>query len=346
MKKLLYLLAFAPISAFSQSTIFNNVENSQAFQHMEIGGVLGTTGLGIDVAFPLNKNLKLRAGFSTTPTISFVDSYSMTAVGGDQLSEGSEPLETKTERLSKYLGELIHNEDVDNIVDMDHKYHNYNAKLLIDWYPFKKKNWHFTGGFYAGSKKIGNVCNTIQESPTTLAMLMYNDMYDQIQGLDEWEYPTFSLGSYSFSVDPFTGMQLKERFNYYGRVAVQLGSFDDGNAFFIDPDANGLLKAEAYVNAFKPYVGFGYNTRIGKDHRWNIGFDAGLMFWGTPHVYCDGYKFKADETEYADRIERQERVCLIHDVQKVRGIVGDYMNIVKHLPFLPVIEAKLSYTIF
>lgn len=323
MRKILFLLAFIPVWVFAQTNDFE-LNTSKAFSHLEIGGVVGTTGVGFDISAPLNKHLKLRAGFSCMPKISDTENYSMTAVGGSEKIS----LEHRTKRLAEYLGDLINNDDVDNIVAMDRRVGFSNAKLILDWYPFHKKNWHFSAGFYFGASKIGEIQNTLEEAPTMLAMIMYNDMYDQIQGLDEYEFPTFSLGKYSFELDPITGKEMKNAFKAYGRVAVQLGSFDDGTPHYIQPDANGILKAEAKANKFKPYVGFGFDGRIGREKRWDIGFDMGIMYWGTPHIYCN------------------DGVCLVHDVHDIKGVVGRYIKVVKRIPVFPVLEFKLSYALF
>ena len=359
MKKILYLMMFLPCATFAQRTNqgFANShafgqDETRAFDHIEVGATLGTPGVGVDIATPLSSTLKLRAGFSYMPTFNSTASFTMSSVGGN----GNPNLDmTKTERLAQLLSMLVNinaREDntmeVDNKVDMDRKLGYYNAKLLLDWYPFRSKagkDWHFTAGFYVGSRQVATICNTIEEMPTTLAMNIYNNMYDQIQTLGPYEYPSFDLEGHFFELDPFIGDWAVQGFNSYGRVAVQMGQLENGNYFYIDPNRKGLLKAEAIVNSFKPYVGVGYSKRIGRDHRWNVGFDAGVMIWGTPRINCQGYEYKADEPDYDKRYERKE-VDLVHDIKGVGGVVGDYLKVIKAFPILPVIEAKLSYSIF
>lgn len=336
MKYLLYLLAFVPSILFAQVKDYT-LESSSAFAHMEVGGVVGSTGLGLDIAVPLSNNFKLRAGFSAMPNISNVASYSMTAAGGSSKID----INHRVENLVGYLRDFVNNDQVDKYVDMSRKVGFYNAKAILDWYPFKKKNWHFSAGLYVGSSHIGEMCNTQEEAPTMLAMLLYNDMYEQIRDLDEYEYPTFSLGKFSFEMDPITGKYIKRAFKEYGRVAVQLGTSSEGNAFYVTPDVNGVLKADVETNVFKPYIGFGYNKHVGKEKRWNVGFDAGVMFWGTPHVYCDGFTLDSD-----DNIENRERVCLVHDVKNISGVAGKYIKFVRCIPVLPVLEVKLAYSIY
>ncbi len=350
MRKFLYLLAFIPCAVFAQNSHYG-LESSHAFEHMEIGATAGTTGVGLDVGVPLNKNLKLRAGFSWMPKISDIEGYEMTRLGVLQGTDSQ--IEYKTGRLVKFLRGFVQNNDVDSIVDMERKMGYYNGKVILDWYPFAKKNWHFSVGFYVGSRKTISFCNSVNEQITTLAMNIYNKMYDQTQTLDEYEYPSLSIGDLSYEMDPYAGQYMKDGFKYYGRIGMNVGTLSDGSFFYLDPDPQGNLKAEMFVNAFKPYIGFGYNTLLGKDKRWNFGFDAGIMIWGTPKIYCNGYV--GDENgptditydEYGrNPIINRCTIDILKEVDVTSNVIKKYSNLAKNLPVFPVLEVKLAYNIF
>lgn len=354
MRKFLYLLAFLPCAVFAQSTDYS-LDKSHAFEHMEIGATVGSTGVGLDVGFPINKNLKLRGGFSFMPKLSNTGHYEMKKLG--VLQGTDKQIDHKTRRLVQLLGEFAESflgrNDVDSIVDMERSASYINGKLILDWYPFAKKNWHFSAGFYVGSRKTVTFCNTDKELATTYAMKAYNKTYDQVQTLDEYEYPFYNFGDISYELDPYVGEYLKDGFKYYGRIGMKVGEFADGSYFYLDPDQNGYLKAEMFVNAFKPYVGFGYDTRIGKDKRWNFGFDAGLLIWGKPKVYCNGYvgdeKGPTDITydEYGrNPIINRRTVDLLDEVEVTSKVIKKYTKIAHNLPIFPVLEVKLSYNIF
>lgn len=340
MKKLMFLMLLIPCALLAQEQ--STTPTVKPFQHMEVGFTAGTTGFGADLAFPLNKHLKLRAGFAAMPKLSNSANYSMKSVNGREVAGYT----GKVERLAEILGDMMNNKNIDEQIKMDRHINYWNAKLLLDWYPFHKKNWHFTAGFYVGSRRIANIHNALDEAPSTIAIVMYNDMYDQIQGLGPYEYPTMHIGNVSFELDPIAGQTVKDRYNKYGRIAVQFGEDENGTPFYTEPNRDGVIKAEGLVNAFKPYVGFGYNAQIGKDKRWDIGFDAGVMVWGTPHIYSSGYKYHAEVENYPDRFEYIDRLCLIHDVRNIGGNVGSTVKFIRHLPILPVIEFKLAYRVF
>ena len=334
MKKILTLLAFVPAMVWAQPAQ-KPFKADRLWKDLQIGATAGTTGFGLDLKTSLAPNLSLRAGFNYLPKIKRTTGFSMTSVQGSD----DENLEEKMKRLASYLADLVGNEKVDNIVDMQMEVSLVNAKVLLDWTPFRKKNWRITAGIYVGKSQFAKACNTLEEGPTTTAMLLYNKMYDQIVNLGEYEYPTFSLGNVSVELDPETGKIVKEKFMKYGRVAVQIGELEDGTPVCLQPDEDALLRADGQVNKVKPYLGFGFDTQLDKTQRWSLGVDVGAMYWGTPHL----------NTKYIvnrDGENVMEDICLVHDVKHIRGVIGNYVNVARHMPVYPVLELRLGYRLF
>jgi hypothetical protein len=91
-----------------------------------------------------------------------------------------------------------------------------------------------------------------------------------------------------------------------------------------------MVRANMEVNAFKPYIGLGYEGRLAKGNdRLKISVDAGVMLWGgKPSLLTH------DGTD------------LIHDVEGITGKVGDYVDFMSNLPVFPVANVRFSYTIF
>ncbi len=103
-----------------------------------------------------------------------------------------------------------------------------------------------------------------------------------------------------------------------------------GDPYRMVPDDDSMAKAWAYANRLKPYVGFGYEGRLLKgDDRWQIGFDAGVMFWGG-----------------APKIVTHDGTDLANDVRNVRGRVGDYVNFIKKFEVFPVLNLRITRRLF
>jgi len=329
MKKFLLLLSLIPSVLFAQNELFSSSEDYKPFKHMEVGFSAGTTGIGVELSTPINEHLNARVGFAYMPKITITKPYAMTSVGGLSDDYPDDPVESRIQRLCGYMSKMVNSDNIDEYVDMEHQLQFYNAKVLVDWYPFRKKNWHFTGGLFIGNKTIAKAINTQAESPTMLAILMYNNMYDQIQNLEPYTYPSIQIGSYYYELDPFAGETVIAGFNYHGKVACQVGEFPDGTPHYLMPNEDGIMKAEARTNVVKPYLGAGYTTHFGPRKCMSLSVDAGaLILFRAPHIMCE------------------DGVCLTHDVTGVGGQVGSLLNIIKSMPIYPSLEIKFGYSIF
>lgn len=116
----------------------------------------------------------------------------------------------------------------------------------------------------------------------------------------------------------------------------------EGETFRMVADEENIVKAQAKVNKFKPYVGVGYEMALPKDSRIHVAVDAGVMFWGghpsvdirTPiGVNANG------ETIYMS-------YDLSRDVQDLRGSLRSYVKSVKKYPVFPEVSLRVSYKIF
>lgn len=112
-------------------------------------------------------------------------------------------------------------------------------------------------------------------------------------------------------------------------LKIHIGDFKNGEPYIMQPAQDGKVRAKAKTNPFKPYLGFGYSGAIDKEQRWNIGVEAGVLFWGG-----------------APQVILHDGVNMNKDLVNVRGKVGDYLNVMKALPVYPLINFKISYSFF
>lgn len=111
------------------------------FNHLSAGISLGTTGVGIEVAAPLNNMFHLRAGYSFMPKFKVKVNKTFDNPSEDFL---------RKEDGSGYY---------DN-VDIEAKPNIGDLKLLLDYYPQKNRAFHFTVGAYIGSSKVASAVTT------------------------------------------------------------------------------------------------------------------------------------------------------------------------------------------
>ena len=324
MKKIILLLVAICSGLMSSAQTSESQENG-FFKHLDASLTVGSTGLGFDLASPMGEYAQLRAGFSFMPHIHYKMNFEVQV--GDDASKSKSKFQTLSGLLKDMTGY-----QVDNSVDMIGVPTYYNFNLLVDVFPFKNnKHWHFTAGFYWGNSKIGKAYNTTEDMPSLVAVGIYNNMYDKAIRKEPFVTINYNGNPIAITDDPELQDMLYEKFREYGRMGVWIGNHvSDGSPYIVEPDENSMVKAEVRANAFKPYLGFGYGGRLFKgDDRYKISFDCGAMFWGgTPSILTH------DGTDLAK------------DVEDVKWKVGDYVRLIKGVKAFPVLNIRITRTLF
>lgn len=324
-------------------TRLTRVRAHQPWQpHLDLSLTAGSTGIGFELAMPVNDYLRVRAGGTFMPKFEYPLTFTAHIGEGDQMT--ADGLETRFERMAGMLEGFV-GQPVDDKVDMVGSPCMNQAKVLLDVQPFRNKHWHFTAGFYAGKSKVANCINKTHEITSLFAINLYNRLYDNNGEI--------ALG---FSVPPDLLMQIM----WFGRAGFPTGQYahdvvyaedvwvhDDfldidyiehakgdiihakGDTYMMAPSIENTAYADAFVNKFRPYFGIGYNGPLSRDGRWNLGFDAGAIFWGG-----------------APKLIDHAGVDLMYDVYDIGGQVGDYVELARHAKAFPVLELKLSYRLF
>ena len=302
----------------------------KAFGHLDAGFTLGTTGIGLDAAMPINDAIRLRAGFSFMPKFDYPMSFEV-QVGDDPTTSNS-----KFERLSSML-EVFTGNKVDNRIDMIGQPTYWNFNFMADIFPFHNKHWHLTAGFYLGPSQIAKAFNTTEDMPSLVSVGIYNNLYEELTRDDPATgLPWFIEHSrieeiLGFSLDHAQLFQMRELLQSNGRMGIHVGDYKtSGKPYMMEPDENSMAKAKIKMNSLKPYIGFGYQGKLLKnDDRYHIGFDCGAMFWGgTP------------------RITTHDGTSLTKDVENIGGHVGDYVDFFKVFKVFPVVNLRVTRTIF
>ena len=331
MKRIIYSIALLCATTFSATA-----QNTKPFGNLDLGVTLGTTGVGFDVAMPVHDMVKLRTGFEFMPRFNMDLNFGVESFGEDGIPTGS-----SIDRMSEVLYGLT-GYKVDQNITMKTKPTMWNFKFLVDVYPFKNnKHWHVTAGFHWGPSKIGEAVNAIEDSPSLFAVGMYNHLYDVayqdwVLGIPTPIITTNTTGP--VYMDPMIEKQLTSM----GQMGIPLGTFThdmtdaygvehkQGDTYYMEPNENSMVYADATTNSFKPYVSFGYEGRLIKGNDdYHIGFDAGVMFWGgTPSIIT------------------HEGINLSKDVENIGGKVGDYVKFVKGVKAFPVLNLRITRRIF
>lgn len=360
--------------------------------HMDIGVNVGTLGIGIDVAMPVGDYVRVRTGYNyihipritlhsdfniETRNDSYSDLLSKVDKINDKLVEynidlsspGFEKYQEMYDKFSKvekrdYVTMGITTKDI------------HQFKFLIDVLPFKNnKHWSFTTGFFVGTTDlVSDVCNLEKETLILEGINAYNSIYKN--------YPQYGInGAYLRPRD----QAQDDPFYRTGLAGFKLGTFADGDMAMMVPGEDATVRAEVpdFINKkIRPYLGFGYNTHLSKNKKWNMNVDAGILFLcktGAPSIYVDnvykidtseirfneegyylgGIGFDTDNNYYGDIVrwnqmewrydpcgELMNHVDIVHDLQDIPGKVGNIANTASKFKVYPNASVTFSYRLF
>ena len=318
-----FMFSIALIGA-SLAALAQDKNEPHLFNHLDLGVTLGTTGIGIDAAMPVHDIVKLRAGFEVMPRFNYDMHFDV-----ESFDDKGMPTTSTIDRMSEVLYSLT-GFKTDQNVTMKGKPTMWNFKLMVDVYPFKNKHWHVTAGFHWGPSKIAEAENAIEDSPSLFAVGMYNHLYDV--AYKDWilDIPT-PLITTETTGELYIDPKIEKQIIAMGRMGIPVGKYaGTDNTYYMEPNEHSMVYANAYVNSFKPYLGFGYEGRLIKNNdTYKIGFDAGMMFWGgTPSIIT------------------HDGTNLSKDVEDINGKVGSYVDLVKGFKVFPVLNLRITRTIF
>lgn len=351
MHKLLSSLFLASVTLCSMAQ--SRTSWRDYIQHLEGGLSVGTTGIGLDVAAPVNDMIDVRMGFSLMPQFRKKTGFDVQVgeVKEDKYDKDGNRIETKFDRMSAMLQSMTGFRVVD-VVGMYcvPTYHNF--KLVVDVKPFADKRWYVSGGFYWGNSVFARAYNDTEAMTSLLAVGMYNRIYTAILNEDpvvDYQYGTSHI---SFELPP----NINQKFIDSGRMAMGVGRWKHdqyyeedvyssdgkdllhqagdlkhkaGSPYLMEPGHDGMVKVTMKTNRFKPYIGGGFHDQLDKEGVWEWSADAGILIWGgVPHM------------------RTHEGVCLVHDVTGVKGKPGRYIGFARALPVFPVLEIRLVRNIF
>lgn len=329
MKAILHILcaitALVPLTAAAQDTspesspLLLNMREHGVFNTIEIAANVGTTGLGLEIASPMTKWAKLRVGFDAMPNFKVPMKFGVNSYLDGQINNKFGKIQDMMQQVTGM--------DIDEKVEMDSRPTLTTFKMLVDVYPFQNnRHWHLTAGFYLGGRSAGKSINTMKEMPSLVCLNMYNRLYNYVMADDFIDKVMSDPIFGDIYLSPDVAFELQDRLGEYGELGVHIGDYKDGTPYMMHPDKDGTVSAKAYVNRFRPYLGFGYEGSLSNDGKWKIGVEAGAQFWGG-----------------VPKVTTHEGVVL-NDLDNLRGKVRDYMDLIKVLAVYPSVSCRLSYT--
>lgn len=311
-----------PAQLSRRQLLATSYNNDGIFSHLDVGLSLGTAGLGIDVSTNVTRYGRLRIGADWIPPVAVPMTFNIQSYSDGAIHQGN------FGTLQRFMRELTGIE-VDEKVHMHGKPAMAQFKFLMDFYPFPDKGWRVSAGFYVGKSRVAKALNVMEEMPSLLAVNIYNKTYDYFMETDFYETPLPIPGIDPVYLDPFMVEEIRAELQEHGYMGIHVGDFKDGKPYIMHPDTDGMVKANMFVNAFRPYVGAGYTTPFSSNKRLIFDVDFGMMMWGgEPDIIT------------------HEGVNLTKDVVNIKGRVGSYVRLVSRFKVYPMVNFRLSFRTF
>ena len=243
MKKCFFVvlsMLFASVVANAQLRADKNM-----FNHLSLGLNLGTGGIGFEVGTVCTPYLGLRAGFEAIPSFT----VSPKGIANIHVNLPDDYKNLPTEIKNEYPAQ----EDME--FDGKGKVTMKNGKFLVDIFPGKNCMFHFTVGFYAGTRQVGNLIASQVE-------------FGAEPNLEVVERCNRDINT------PGTMVYVR------GLTPIDVNMADGTPLFYM----GNAVPAEIRVNPVKPYFGIGVGRTVPRK-RVGVKGELGVMYWGTPRIY-------------------------------------------------------------
>ena len=300
--------------------VLTDASDKLLFNHLAIGIGIGTEGASLDLALPIGHYVQLRAGMSYLPSIKLTKHFDASQSG----STGTSNFDSITSILHDITGLQF-----DEQIDMKATTQLWNGKILVDVFPFKKKNWFFSAGLYFGPKQVMHIENAAEDMGTLIALSTFNNIYNIVEEAVANDNPAQIFGGISLTP------QMMDQIMSMGRMGIAVGTYkytteshQAGDIYNMVPDENGMIKLDVRSNIVRPYVGFGYRTAISRDKRSFFSVDAGILCWGTLKMIT------------------HDGTNLIKEIDVTHPMLKQYTDVVNHMKVYPAINIRFTRQIF
>lgn len=304
----------------NNTEVLTDASDKLLFNHLAIGIGIGTEGASLDLALPIGHYVQLRAGMSYLPSIKLTKHFDASQTG----STGTSNFDSITSILHDITGLQF-----DEQIDMKASTQLWNGKILVDVFPFKKKNWFFSAGLYFGPKQVMHIENAAEDMGTLIALSTFNNIYNKVEDAVANDNPAQIFGDISLTP------QMMDQIMSIGRLGIAVGTYKQtteshqaGDIYNMVPDENGMIKLDVRSNVVRPYVGFGYRTAISRDKRSFFSVDAGILCWGTLKMIT------------------HDGTNLIKEIDVTHPMLKQYTDVVNHMKVYPAINIRFTRQIF
>ena len=275
------LLTTTPTMAegkFHRFLTTQSVSDRKWFNHIDVAGTIGTSGLGFDIAFPMSEWAQLRIGGAWMPYLHFDPSF------GIEVAENL-PKDIQGSKFNKIADEMqsILGTRPELNVKMEGDASMSNFKCLVDIFPIKKnRNFHVTVGFYYGNTDFITAAVSPYSMRNMTAIGALNSLYkkalsDKTASVIDAEGMGITIpGGVSFENTNKrlrewgeTGKTVKNRDDLYGKEVENKLHSENAFSVAIGHYSHNIVAKEDIYYDYSAELDNPYNEQIGTDNQGN-----------------------------------------------------------------------------
>lgn len=320
MKKLLTL--------FTAVVLCTNIASAQeAFKHLGASFEVGTTGLGVNLSYPVvTDRLVISVGYNF-PSLSITSDFELNGQPiNSRIGEANAMIKTYNDLIAKYpekaqekgMTPMTPIATVDKIkTDVEAKLNLGNVKIMAEYYPSKKSYFHFTAGVLIGNGDWMTVNADVDKAVWNV----YTDAIKKNASIPNMKAGELTAGIPGAPVLPQSDIHPVEGLENAAKVTIH------NQTYCLKPNSNGHLNTKLKIQKVKPYIGVGFGSSVPTKHRCGFQMEIGAYYQGKPSFESDAL-IEYDEKAFSNKT------------------VDDVVDYLVHIRWYPQVTFRLTGRIF
>lgn len=327
-------IAMACSTAFAQ----------EAFKHLGISLEAGTTGLGVNLSYPLvTDHLTLSLGcnfpsYNINKTVDLDPSYVNNRVAGvnqmvDRYNDGASRYNTHIDPMAEIgisLSPMSQIEKVSSVEKMEGdikaKLNFANYKAMLEYYPTTKSYFHFTVGVFVGNGEWMNISAVVDPVTWGTYKSALSAADQAISAVEKYntEVPQHNLKIQDINaqIDEYNktpGAAQKKHLPLFQTIDESAPVDDaaavtvNGQTFVLDKNSDGRVDVTLAIKKVKPYLGVGFGSSVPTKRRCGFQMEIGAYYQGKPTLESTQEKPSFAGSSYNDHTidKLVETICYL-----------------------------------
>ncbi len=262
--------------ALAASMMAGASQAQEAFKHLGMSVEVGTTGLGVNLSYPLVKDhLIVTLGYNL-PTYTINTDFDLNgSIINNRIASANAAIDSYNSIIEKNpevaadksMSKIDRIENVSTInTEIEAKINFVNFKALLEFYPTTKSAFHFTAGVYVGDGEWMSI--NAQADPAVWSV--YKRAVDQNKLIPTLSKDELAPGVPGTDIRPVEGLDKAAVFNL------------NGETYCLDPNSGGRLDTKLTIQKVKPYLGVGFGSSVPTRKRLGCQLEIGAYYQGKP----------------------------------------------------------------